>query len=324
MNEPSDPLSSGLRRPDPSAVGSPPRDTRPVLLIDASIYIYRAWQSSPATQLDPQGRPSNAVAGFADTLTDLLARERPEHALCAFDTCGRRGIRNAIHPGYKGSRPPPSPVLVEQIPRCMALARALGVAAIGSERVEADDVIAHFARLARRAGAAVTVVSGDKDLAQHVVGGGDTYWDFGRHPRHDPKALERRLGIRPAQIPDWLALSGDASDDIPGVPGVGSATAARLIRKWGSLDVLYARLGDVARMRFRGAPGVARLLAEHEDTVRLARRLTGPLDDPALPRSLDALRRERVAPERVLDALEATGLDARRSALRSAALDVAA
>ena len=105
---------------------------------------------------------------------------------------------------------------------------------------------------------------------------------------------------------------------------MGPATAARLIRKWGSLDVLYARLDDVARMRFRGAPGVARLLAEHEDTVRLARRLTGPLDDPALPRSLDALRRERVAPGRVLDALEATGLDAHRSALRSAALDVAA
>ena len=324
MNGPLDTDPSRSPPPGPSAGDTSAHDTRPVLLIDASIYIYRAWQSLPATLLDPQGRPANAVAGFADTLTDLLARERPDHALCAFDTCGRRGARNAIHPGYKGSRPPPSPVLVEQMPRCMALARALGVAALGSERVEADDVIAHFARLARRAGSAVTVVSGDKDLAQHVVGAGDTYWDFGRHPRHDPKALERRLGVRPAQIPDWLALSGDASDDIPGVPGVGASTAARLIRKWGSLDVLYARLDDVARMRFRGAPGVARLLAEHESTVRLARRLTGPLDDPALPRSIDALRRERVAPDRVLDALEATGLDARRSALRSAALDAVA
>lgn len=294
-----------------------PRGPRSVVLVDASIYIHRAWQAMPAALLDPEGRPANAVAGFADTLAELLVRERPEHVLCAFDTCGRDGARNAIHPGYKGSRPPHSPRLVEQIPRCMALARGLGVAALGSARVEADDIVAHFARLARRAGRAITVVSGDKDLAQHVCGADDVYWDFGRHAPCDARALERRLGVRPAQIPDWLALSGDASDDIPGVPGVGPATAARLIRKWGSLEVLYARLDDVARMRFRGAPGVARALAEHAATVRFARRLTGPLDDAGLPDTLDALARREVGHEAVRAALVAAGVDARRSVQRA-------
>lgn len=308
------------RETGPNGADTLPRDTRPVVLIDSSIYIYRAWQAASPASLDPEGRPTGAVAGFAATLVDLLTRERPDRVLCAFDICGRTGLRNTIHPGYKRSRPAPSAALVEQFPRCMTLARALGLAAIGSRSVEADDIIAHFAALARREDRPVTVVSGDKDLARDVTEAGDTYWDFGRHARQDPKALERRLGVRPAQIPDWLALSGDASDDIPGVPGVGAATAARLIRKWGSLDVLYAHVADVARMRFRGAPGVARLLAEHESTVRLARRLTGPLEDPELPGTLDPLVRRPVSREAARAALLAAGLDTSRSDLGSSAL----
>ena len=290
---------------------------RPLLLVDASIYLYRAWQHRPASILDPAGRPANALSGFVDTLADLLARERPDRVVCAFDTCGRTGTRNTILPGYKGSRPPAPPALTEQIGRAMALVPRLGVTALGSRLVEADDVIAHFARLARLESRAVTVISGDKDLAQHVRGPGDSYWDFGRHPRHDAKALERRLGVRPAAVPDWLALCGDRADDIPGVPGVGPATAARLIRKWGSLDVLYANLPAVSGMRFRGAPGVAVLLAEHEATVRLARRLTGPLEDPSLPGSLEPLARRPVDAAALEAALLDAGLDARQAGLRT-------
>ena len=293
--------------------------TPAVCLVDASIYIYRAWQRVPPTARDPQGRQCNAVLGFADTLVELLLAERPEYIACAFDTCGREGVRNALHPGYKRSRPPTPPALREQIARCMTLAEALGVAALGSARVEADDIVGHLARLARRDGRAALIVSGDKDLAQHV-GPDDAYWDFGRHARQDAAALERRLGVRPAQVPDWLALSGDASDDIPGVPGVGPATAARLLRKWGSLDLLFANLDQVSRMRFRGAPGVALLLAEHRDAVRFARRLTGLLEDDTLPGSLASIRRRPLAEPALREALLDAGLEPRHAARRAAAL----
>ena len=283
-----------------------------VCLVDASIYVYRAWQGVPPGTRDPDGRQSNAVAGFAETLIELLIRERPEHIACAFDTCGRTGTRNVLHPGYKRSRPATPAALREQIARCMALVRSLGIAALGSESVEADDIVGQLARLARRDGHSVTVVSGDKDLAQHV-GAGDAYWDFGRHARQDAAALERRLGVRPSQVPDWLALSGDASDDIPGVPGVGAATAARLLRKWGSLELLFANLDQVARMRFRGAPRVAALLAEHRDTVRFARRLTGLVEDDSLPDSLAAIRRRPVAEPALRDALRGAGLEPRHA-----------
>ena len=292
---------------------------RPLCLIDASIYIYRAWHDWPAATRDPAGRPANAVAGFADTLLELLLRERPEGVVCAFDTCGREGVRNVLFPDYKRARPPTPPDLAAQIGRCMTLAPALGIAAFGSRRVEADDIIGHFARLAHERGLPLTIVSGDKDLAQHVAEG-DTYWDFGRQPKRDAKALERRLGVRPERIPDWLALCGDRSDGIPGVPGVGPATAARLIRKWGSLDVLYANLDRVHRMRFRGAPGVAARLTEHERTVRLARRLTGSIGDSALPDTLSPLTRRPLTEEAYRAALLAAGLDARRAERGAAAL----
>lgn len=291
-------------------------------LVDASIYVYRAWRGVPPGTCDPDGRQSNAVAGFAETLAGLLIRERPEHIACAFDTCGRTGARSVLHPGYKRSRPATPTALREQIGRCMTLVRSLGVVALGSTSVEADDIVGQLARLARRDGRSVTVVSGDKDLAQHV-GAGDTYWDFGRHARQDALALERRLGVRLSQVPDWLALSGDASDDIPGVPGVGPATAARLLRKWGSLELLFANLDQVARMRFRGAPRVATLLAEHRDTVRFARRLTGLIEDDSLPDSIAAIRRRPVPEPALRDALRAAGLEPLHAARLAGALSSA-
>mgnify|MGYP000076198972 CR=1 FL=1 len=299
---------------------SPPRSA---LLVDASIYLYRGWHHWPASTIDRAGRPSNALAGLADTLVDLLARERPALAVCALDTCGRSGTRNRLYPAYKRSRPPVPPVLLEQLARARDLVPRLGVATFGSERVEADDIVGHFANVSRAAGHPVTVVSGDKDLAQFVLGRGDVYLDAGRQPKRDARALERRLGVPTAAVADWLALCGDRSDDIPGVPGVGPAISARLIRKWGSLDVLYANLSAVPAMRFRGAPGVATLLAEHEPTVRLARRLTGLLDDPSLPVGIDALTRRPVDVDAVREALLDAGLAPHHAEERAESLLVA-
>lgn len=294
----------------------------PIVLIDASIYIHRGWQRWPVTRLDPSGTPSNALVGFLDTLSELLARELPSHVVCAFDTCGRHGLRNQLFPAYKQSRSPHPDVLTAQFPRCMAAAEALGLAVFGSVSVEADDIIGHFARLAQSARRPVTVISGDKDLAQ-FVGPDDSYWDFGKHPRQDARALERRLGVRPGQVADWLALSGDASDGIPGVPGVGPATAARLVRKWGSLETLFANLEGVAEMRFRGAQGVARLLAEHRQTVYQARQLTGLLDDPCLPSGLEVTARRTIGLTEAREILLASGMSVAQANSHAAAYGVA-
>ena len=195
-----------------------------------------------------------------------------------------------------------------QFERVRQVAEAVGVTCHGSRSVEADDVIGQFAHLARTQALPLTIVSADKDLAQYI-GAHDTYWDFARNRRLDATALKKRFRVSPRQIPDWLALCGDKSDNIPGIPGVGEATAARLLNKWQTLDNLFAHADEVAAMGFRGAPHVATQLPRYETQVRLARRLTGLIADPALPSTLDALAWQRLPAARVHQGLLAAGLD---------------
>lgn len=271
-------------------------------LIDASIYIFRGWNALPRSVKDSAGRPFNAVTGFADTLANLIRLEQPRMMLCAWDNCGRQGERNRLYPQYKADRPPAPAELESQFARCRELAPAFGITGIGSQCVEADDIIGHFSQLAITNNQAVTIISGDKDLAQFITPS-DTYWDIGKQSKQSFDDLHKRFKVRPDQIADWLALAGDKSDNIPGVPGVGLSTAARLLRRWENLDTLYANLGDVADMRFRGAPGVARMLSEHAQQVRLARSLTGCIKDPALPASLAELDYQSPSQESLESAL---------------------
>ncbi|MEE9319256.1 MAG: 5'-3' exonuclease H3TH domain-containing protein [Granulosicoccus sp.] len=257
-------------------------------LIDASIYIFRGWKTLPHSVKDSAGRPFNAVTGFADTLANLIRLEQPRMMLCAWDNCGRNGERNRLYPPYKADRPPAPAELESQFGRCRDLAAAFAITGFSSQRVEADDIIGHFSQLATANDQAVTIISGDKDLAQFITPS-DTYWDIGKQAKQSFKDLHKRFNVRPDQVADWLALAGDKSDNIPGVPGVGLSTAARLLRRWDNLDTLYTNLGGVADMKFRGAPGVARMLAEHTQQVQLARTLTGCIKEPALPDSLAKL-----------------------------------
>ena len=257
--------------------------TRPRLyLVDASIYVFRSWHVLPDSIVDAAGAPANAVYGFGDFLLQFLERARPRHLAVAFDESLESSLRNEIYPEYKANREPAPPELRQQFDRCRSLVRAAGVAEFSSPRCEADDIIATLAERARDAGFAVTVVTGDKDLAQ-LIADGDEWWDFARDRRLDRHGVQRHFGVRPEQIADLLALAGDRIDNIPGVPGIGKATAARLLNRWHDLDTLYANLDQVTTMRFRGAARVARLLAEHEAAVRLARRLTAMLPAPDLP-----------------------------------------
>ncbi len=256
-------------------------------LVDASIYVFRAWHTR-APEVDRDGAPVHAVRGFAAFLLQLLDTTRPTAVALVFDATRQHCRRRAIYPAYKAHRTSAPPELRQQFQHCRALVRAAGLREFASDRAEGDDVLATLAGNMRRHGWRHTVVSGDKDLAQ-LVRTGDEWWDFERDRRLDMHGIRRAFGVAPHQIADLLALAGDRGDNIPGVPGVGRPTAARLLRRWGDLDTLFAHLDGVRAMRFRGASQVAARLAEHEPTVRMARRLTGSLHADGLPETPAAL-----------------------------------
>ncbi len=246
----------------------------PVYLVDASVYIFRAWFSMPDQFSDAAGRPTNAVYGFARFLCELLEETGAQQAAVAFDESLTSSFRNEIFPAYKANREPAPEALQRQFAWCKDLARHLGLPVYSDARFEADDLIASLARHCRGQRLAFCVVSGDKDLAQ-LVGQQDTWWDFARRRRLDAAGVLTHFGVRPDQIADFLALTGDAVDNIPGVPGVGPKTAAALLRHFSNLDSLYDRLEEIPHLSLRGARTLPAKLRSNEAAARLARRLTG-------------------------------------------------
>jgi 5'-3' exonuclease len=260
-------------------------------LVDASVFIFRAYYSVPIDVTDRDGNPVNAVHGFARFLGDLLERESPEHIAVAFDESLDQSYRNEIYPEYKANREPAPPELKRQFALCREVVRALGVAEFGSSRYEADDIIGTLTLLGRRAGQPVTIVSRDKDLTQ-LVSRDDTYWDAVADVRYRYDDIEERFGVIPERMADFLALMGDAVDNVPGVPGVGRKTAATLLKHFDTLEGVFDNLDAVAKLKFRGASFVAQSLREHREEAFLSRRLTGiACDMPLAVAHGDLLRR---------------------------------
>ena len=260
-----------------------------VYLIDASIYIFRGWFVLPETITDRDGKPCNAVLGFVDFLLQLIEEKQPTHIACAFDTAQSASTRKAIYPEYKADRPETPEMLKHQFVVCRQWVAALGLAGFDSEHHEADDILGTFALHARDRNIPFVVVTADKDLTQ-LIGKKDFWWSFAKDYWLDYRGVERRFGVRPHQIADLLALAGDKVDNIPGVPGVGVTTAARLLTKWGNIDSLYDNLERVGEMKFRGAKRIQSLLSQHRNAVEIARQLTPVLPDPSLPSNFDCLR----------------------------------
>jgi 5'-3' exonuclease len=247
---------------------------RPTLhLVDASLYVFRAWHSMPDEFQDADGWPTNAVHGFARFLLDLLERERPRQIAIAFDEALDSCFRNALYPAYKANREPAPEALKRQFAHCKALCAALGLAVLAHTDYEADDLIGSALHRVRAHGVRGVIVSADKDLSQ-LLGEHDEQWDFARGQRWGHAGVRARHGVHPHQIADYLALTGDAVDNIPGVQGIGAKTAAQLLAHFGSLDTLLARVDEVAFLRLRGAVGIAARLRATREQVLLWRRLT--------------------------------------------------
>ncbi|MFA0922066.1 5'-3' exonuclease [Xanthomonas fragariae] len=245
----------------------------PLYLVDASLYVFRAWHSIPDEFHDAQGWPTNAVHGFARFLLDLLERERPEHITIAFDEALDSCFRHAIYPAYKGNRTPAPDALRRQFAHCKALCAALGLSVLAHRDYEADDLIGSALHSMRTHGLRGVIVSADKDLSQ-LLFEHDEQWDYARNVRWGMDGVKARLGVHAHQIADYLALCGDAIDNIPGVTGIGAKSAAVLLSHFGSLDALLERIDEIPFLRLRGAAQMAVRLREQREHALLWRQLT--------------------------------------------------
>lgn len=252
-------------------------------LIDASLYVFRAWHAVPSNFHDHEGAPVNAVYGFTRFLCDFLERIKPTHAVVAFDESLTSSFRNTIYPHYKANRELPPDELRRQFVYCKQVATALGLCVLAHEHYEADDLIGSAVIGMRKHGFRSVVISADKDFGQ-LIEMHDEQWDFSRDLRWNADGVKQRLGVRPDQVVDFLALTGDAIDNIPGVPGIGAKTAAALLAHFGSLDELLRRVEEIPYLRLRGAAQIYLRLKEHREQALLSRMLSAiALDAPVPP-----------------------------------------
>ena len=243
-------------------------------LIDASVYVFRAYYSMPEDMVDEAGNPINAFYGFARFIGDFMEQVTPEFIAVAFDESLSSSFRTEIYPDYKANRDPAPPELKRQFQQCRRYVRALGLLELGSPRYEADDLIGTLVEHGRRQGRPSTIVSRDKDLTQ-LLREEDVFWDFAGKGRLRYEEIPGSFGVWPEQIADFLALAGDAVDNIKGVPGVGKKTAEKLLQHFGSLETIYDNLHRIHEVNVRGSRTLGTKLEMHRDAAMLARRLTG-------------------------------------------------
>jgi DNA polymerase-1 len=219
-----------------------------VFLIDGSGFIFRAFHGLPP-MVNPNGTPVNAVFGFTKMLMKLLEGTKADHIAVIFDRA-RKTFRSDIYANYKAHRPPPPDELIPQFELVREATRAMNVPAIDMEGFEADDLIATYAKQAATDGAAVTIVSSDKDLMQ-LVDDNITMFDPMKNKIIGPEEVFEKFGVEPKLVIDVQALAGDSADNVPGVQGIGIKTAALLINEYGTLDDVLARAGEIKQNKRR-------------------------------------------------------------------------
>jgi 5'-3' exonuclease len=266
-----------------------------VFLVDASMYVFRAWHSMPDEFRDLEDWPVNAVHGFTRFVLELLEKHRPARMVFAFDEALESNFRNSFYPAYKANREPAPEELKRQFAYCQQVCRALGFTVLSDQRYEADDLIGSALVALRGSGHRGLILSGDKDLAQ-LLEGDDEQWDYARNERWNVHGVKARYGVHAHQVADYLGLTGDAIDNIPGVPGIGAKSAAALLEHFGSLDALLGRLAEVPYLRLRGSAAHAARLEAHRDVALLSRRLATIACDAPLPDGLGCGERGPVRP----------------------------
>ena len=286
----------------------PMSDKQHLYLVDGSSYIFRAYHRLPPLT-NPEGTPVGAVYGYTTMLwklaEDLDKAEGPTHLAVILDAASK-SFRNDIYPEYKANRPPAPEDLVPQFPLIRDATRAFSLPCIEEEGLEADDLIASYARAAAAQGWDVTIVSSDKDLMQLVSTGGDgvgeiDMLDTMKNVRIKIPEVEEKFGVPPELVGDVLALMGDSVDNIPGIFGIGPKTATKLIQEHGSLTAALDAAEDMKKSKLK-----ERLL-EHRKDAEMSRELVELKQDAALPQPLEEFRLDGVPKEPLAEFLERHG-----------------
>lgn len=242
----------------------------PLILVDGSSYLYRAYHAFPPLT-NRAGEPTGAMYGVLNMLRSLILQYQPTHAVVVFDAKGKT-FRDELFEDYKSHRPPMPDDLRAQIEPLHTMVKAMGLPLLAVSGVEADDVIGTLAREAEKIGRPVLISTGDKDMAQ-LVTPGITLINTMTNTILGPEEVVAKYGVPPELIIDFLALMGDSSDNIPGVPGVGEKTAQALLQGLGGLDALYGEPEKIAGLTFRGAKTMAAKLEQNKDLAYLSYKL---------------------------------------------------
>jgi DNA polymerase-1 len=264
--------------PPPAGASGPAGEARPaslpgpgtadvLYLVDLSGYVFRAYHALPPLS-STRGEPTHAVLGTVNMLQKVVNERRPRMLAVAMDSKGKT-FRHALDARYKATRPAPPPDLSQQMARVEEIVRAWDAAIFQRDGLEADDLIAAVTARAVGEGWRVVIVSADKDMMQLVRDEDDrvVLWDSMRDRVYGPREVREKLGVVPSRVRDFLALTGDTSDNVPGVPGVGPKTATDLLTQLGSIDGIYARLDEVAKPKLREG------LRTHEADARISQKL---------------------------------------------------
>lgn len=242
----------------------------PLILVDGSSYLYRAYHAFPPLT-NSAGEPTGAMYGVLNMLKSLLTQYNPSHVAVVFDAKGKT-FRDELFENYKSHRPPMPDDLRAQTAPLHEMVKAMGLPLLAVSGVEADDVIGTLALQAEKEGRAVLISTGDKDMAQ-LVTPNITLINTMTNNILGPEEVEQKYGVPPALIIDFLAMMGDSSDNIPGVPGVGEKTAQALLQGLGGMQSIYDNLDKVADLSFRGAKTMAAKLEQNRDVAFLSYQL---------------------------------------------------
>lgn len=261
-----------------------------VYLIDSSIYVFRAWFTVPDHLVNPDNEPINAVYGFADFVYQFLYQTRPRYIAFAFDDSLTTSFRSQLYPEYKANREPAPEALKRQFAYCREFLQALGLFETACPSYEADDVIGTLARHMRECGHPITIVTSDKDLAQ-LISEKDVFWNFAKGQRYSVPQIKKQFGVYPDQIADQLAIAGDKTDNIHGAPGIGMATAAKLLNRFSNLESLLANCTEIGSMKIRGAKRIQSLIENHREHLQLYKKLTTIQCDIDFPEAINLQRK---------------------------------
>jgi len=258
----------------------------PLILVDGSSYLYRAYHAFPPLT-NSAGEPTGAMYGVLNMLRSLIMQYQPSHVAVVFDAKGKT-FRDELFESYKSHRPPMPDDLREQIAPLHEMVEAMGLPLLVVSGVEADDVIGTLARQASQKGIPVLISTGDKDMAQ-LVEPNITLINTMTNTILGPQEVVDKYGVPPELIIDFLALMGDSSDNIPGVPGVGEKTALALLQGIGSLEKIYDSLDEIAALGFRGSKTLAPKMEENREVAFLSYQLATIKTDVELDKSCEEL-----------------------------------